>query len=662
MPTGGTGQTTSGVRQRRFKRRWRGKYSSRVDRRENVETDAPEKRLRLLTCTCIENNVSWSIHPVSPPAPRSWSFTVVIMAVTLVASLPLASGAVPEYKLGDVATEDVITPVPLLVVNPEATDALKEKVAQQSPSIVRYSSEMARTGESDLRSSIASARTKFLTALDALQDRVPSESDLGTPEYAAALDFAARNSAKKLPLDRFTPLWLRGQSDQELTDRLIAALREAMAQPILAATAADSSLPPNQLVKLVPVKEFSDAVSSETLEGAGPTLAPWKLISVARAQQLVEAHFSAGEEVLGAFAATFVRANASYDPSLTEVIRAKRTTSLAVNDQFEAAQVIIHRGQTVDRRALSALAVLREKSMIGTLQSKLEQEKSVAGQIKHQTTWMAAGLSLVAGALLLILWRLRSRPAPLSVSVREDPALPNSAQAALPGGGEESTWQNRALAAEGKAERAHEAIRSGALGWMRDKIFRTMFHQRAELLSAQRTAEADMRELEQRLEHLQTPLQDRITGYEKRIQELEQELAAKAKVPPAIRPVVTTPNDADRSSRRLELTLAEREQAIGDAELRVAERIRDLDELGALLRAREALLASDQKVRVGENSDVIAVRGAETLRQFRSELGMPELSPTAAVDPSRITERSPETVPTARPDITVTIPPLSPAG
>jgi len=36
-----------------------------------------------------------------------------------------------------------------------------------------------------------------------------------------------------------------------------------------------------------------------------------------------------------------------------------------------------------------------------------------------------------------------------------------------------------------------------------------------------------MSELERRLEHLHTPLQERISAYEKRIAELEQELAAK---------------------------------------------------------------------------------------------------------------------------------------
>ena len=62
---------------------------------------------------------------------------------------------------------------------------------------------------------------------------------------------------------------------------------------------------------------------------------------------------------------------------------------------------------------------------------------------------------------------------------------------------------------------------------MHEKVFQTLFRQRAELLSVQQKAEAEMHELEQRLEQLHIPLQERISAYEKRIAELEEELAAK---------------------------------------------------------------------------------------------------------------------------------------
>jgi prefoldin subunit 5 len=62
---------------------------------------------------------------------------------------------------------------------------------------------------------------------------------------------------------------------------------------------------------------------------------------------------------------------------------------------------------------------------------------------------------------------------------------------------------------------------------MKEKAVRSLVGQRADLLSAQQKAEAEMRELEARLEQLHTPLQQRISAYEARIVELEKDLAAK---------------------------------------------------------------------------------------------------------------------------------------
>ena len=62
---------------------------------------------------------------------------------------------------------------------------------------------------------------------------------------------------------------------------------------------------------------------------------------------------------------------------------------------------------------------------------------------------------------------------------------------------------------------------------MREKIVQSLFHHREELLSAQQKAEIEIRELEHRLEELHAPLQERITAYEQRIEELEKDLAAK---------------------------------------------------------------------------------------------------------------------------------------
>jgi hypothetical protein len=287
-----------------------------------------------------------------------------------------------------------------------------------------------------------------------------------------------------------------------------------MAQPILSIHA-KNSLPADEPVRLIQVASPTDRPTLKQLENSGQSLTAGQMFSVWRAARLVETSFPAGQEGLGKFAASFVRPNAFPDAELTDLLRISRMQSLAVNDTYEAAQIIVRKGQTIDRKALSALAEMREKSLIGALQTKLEQQESVAGQIKKQTKWFASSLAVIAVALVLVLWRVRARPTAALVPVQSGLTLDGS---------DESYWRSRAFLAEAKAERAHAAIRSGALSWMREKLFQMLFRHRMELLAAQKNAVREMHELEQRLERLQLPLQERISAYERRIGELERNL------------------------------------------------------------------------------------------------------------------------------------------
>ncbi|MCU0783759.1 MAG: FHA domain-containing protein [Verrucomicrobia bacterium] len=92
-------------------------------------------------------------------------------------------------------------------------------------------------------------------------------------------------------------------------------------------------------------------------------------------------------------------------------------------------------------------------------------------------------------------------------------------------------WQQRALAAERRAERAHAAIRSGVLSqlalWLRHTFVQGLISQRLQMLDAQQSAAAEMAELERRLDELHAPLQERLRSYEQRIAELEKSLAVK---------------------------------------------------------------------------------------------------------------------------------------
>jgi len=93
------------------------------------------------------------------------------------------------------------------------------------------------------------------------------------------------------------------------------------------------------------------------------------------------------------------------------------------------------------------------------------------------------------------------------------------------------TWQQRALAAEQRAEWAHAVIRAGVLPhlaeWLKQQFIQGLVSQRSQMLEAQKSAAAELAELERRLDELHAPLQERLRAYEKRIAELEKMLAAR---------------------------------------------------------------------------------------------------------------------------------------
>jgi hypothetical protein len=92
------------------------------------------------------------------------------------------------------------------------------------------------------------------------------------------------------------------------------------------------------------------------------------------------------------------------------------------------------------------------------------------------------------------------------------------------------SWRERPMLAGTTDNQVREAVRLGVIGWMREKFVQTLFSDRAELLAVHRQAETEIRLLEQRLEKFNVAVQDRFSIYEKRIAELEGELATKGEL------------------------------------------------------------------------------------------------------------------------------------
>ena len=84
---------------------------------------------------------------------------MVRLACALALLTTLATGLVstlsardwPDYQIGDTAKADVVTPIQLVVIDPDETAALKEREALKVPVLCRYNTNTVEEVENDFR-------------------------------------------------------------------------------------------------------------------------------------------------------------------------------------------------------------------------------------------------------------------------------------------------------------------------------------------------------------------------------------------------------------------------------------------------------------------------------------------------------------------------------
>ncbi len=90
-------------------------------------------------------------------------------------------------------------------------------------------------------------------------------------------------------------------------------------------------------------------------------------------------------------------------------------------------------------------------------------------------------------------------------------------------------WQQRALAAERKAQQANDVLRAGLMScmreWLKQKLFRKLMADRAQLLESHHLATLKALAVDERLSKLEVQIQQQNHLYEQRIEKLTQELA-----------------------------------------------------------------------------------------------------------------------------------------
>jgi 7TM-HD extracellular protein len=439
------------------------------------------------------------------------------LLLLLISSSVCLAAKEPDYKIGDRAREDVITPIRLVVVDTDATDKLKEREAQRVPVIYRYYPRALEEADSAFRATFANTRTNFLESLDStwraqgaehLQDR-PVEDF-----HRFVSSFQKQNLL--FPVDtNLAARWAAGTSDEEFVSGLSLKLRETM-KSFIRSDVSPQDIWVGSTLRLVSLAD-NETMSARLADERGSNVSKTNFVSLPRAKTELQNTFSPEDRAIGKYLASFVKPNCEMETGLTRELRARRTEGLVTADRYEAGQAIVRKGQAIDQKALAALNLLREKT------APAQPAQPVAAPETAQQRWLIWALLGIFGMLLALFWLVaQRRPANSLLPVPLADAPPGPAG---------DPWQQRALAAEQRAQKVQAAARAGLLSqlsrWLSEKMTQKLISQRTQLLDAHQHAAVEIAELEARLEKVRAPLQERLRAYERRIAELEQDLLVK---------------------------------------------------------------------------------------------------------------------------------------
>ena len=431
----------------------------------------------------------------------------------------------PDYQVGDTAKADVVTPIQLIVIDPDETAALKQREALKVPVLCRYNTNAVEEVEKEFRSAFANSRSNFLVRLETVFQRQNlGEKALATPRFQRFLGQIQRPNKFFPVTTNLAELWAQGQSDHLVEASLAGALRGAMNRP-LRATAPPAELKLTLNLRLVPVAHWNEALSLETAEQRAVNCSRTNVILLGRAREEFIQWFPPEEQRLAKFLSSLLRTNFSADVELTRQARARRTDPLWAADRYEAGQTIVKQGQMLDKKLKAALAQLKEKTAVAGLQQQLREDELKAQQAEFRNRCLLASLAALAAMLFAIIWRLTRRaPAGSLLPARIDGAA--ATVVSCPACAEKII-----VPGEGSPEAAPTDLRARLLPHLarllKDKLVQKLLSQRTELLETQKKAAIEMAELEARLAKIHAPLQERLRAYEQRIGELEKELTQK---------------------------------------------------------------------------------------------------------------------------------------
>ncbi len=463
------------------------------------------------------------------------------------------SSSVPTYQIGDKATEDIVTPVALVVLNAERTKALRQQEANRVPAIFRYYPKTIDEAENDLRASFTTNRAQFLDLIEASYKRRKLAATAVVQERFHKMIASFQKQHRSFPLStNLAEMWVLDQSDELLQAELVTRLRQVMEHYIRPENLPPAAKAGPGQIRIISLSSRALVPDLEAVDSLGFGVARTNVFWLGKLRKEMVASAPAEEQATAKFIGSFLRENYVFDETLTRQSRARRTDPIWAADNYSPGEVIVKSGELISAKTKLALDQLREKLSIDQIKIQAAQEKvkaqTTVAQFQQQAAlaheealaadrrnrWLGGGLLVLLSGGAVWQFARRKRPRSLLPALVGDTVVdfsPAGTESAVGVLSASDSWKARALAAEQRALQAQAVVRAGLLPklarWLNQRLVRGLLVQRASWIDTQRQAELAIAEFENRLIKVRAPLEERLKAYEKRIVELENELAAK---------------------------------------------------------------------------------------------------------------------------------------
>lgn len=448
---------------------------------------------------------------------------------------------VPDWPIGARADRDVITPIELVVQDPEETQLLQDRATARVALIYRLDMSAPAEAAKRLERAFFDAREQFRSSAANQFGRYP------VPEFAFEGDlFAKFATAWQEKWNGFPAsmellrAWAGGDAGRDqlmpLTELLAhyqgeRRIRESTVEP-------DSGLGQPD-VRLVAVERPDMPLTMADVEKAAVMVPRTEFVPLAKARLDLQAQLPELDAKLGRFIAAQLQANVLYEEALTREERRATVGSISSIDRYRAGQALIRKGDVVTPAARAALDQLRSVAPEGVAVVETLPEAAPPATIVMQepVPWYGGMGTLIAVSILVLalaILFLARRVHRTHAIVQHSTAL-----TVMQAERESTPGEN--------PERAKIVERA-----LRDAAVQSLYGQRQQLAEQNRQATEKLEDLEARISRLQPQIRAKLKAYEERIAELQGELAT------------VRAENRDKLREQLEDTQRERDEFIAD--------------------------------------------------------------------------------------------------